>query len=66
VSRVQEIEAQLRNFSAPELRELRAWLDAYEDQIWDEQFAADVAAGSWDALAEKALRDHREGNSRPL
>jgi hypothetical protein len=45
---------------------LRAWLDAYADQIWDEEFEAEVAAGRWDALAEKALRDHREGSSTPL
>ena len=63
MSRVQEIADQLRTLSGAELRELRAWLDAYADQIWDEEFEAEVAAGRWDALAEKALRDHREGSS---
>ncbi|MGO9256385.1 MAG: hypothetical protein ACLQU1_08810 [Bryobacteraceae bacterium] len=66
MSRVQEITEQLRTLSAAELRELRGWLDEYEDQIWDAQFAADVAAGKWDILAEQALRDHREGRSTPL
>jgi hypothetical protein len=66
VSRVQQIADQLRTFSGAELRELRAWLDAYADQIWDEEFEAEVAAGRWDALAGKALRDHREGSSSPL
>ena len=66
MSRVQEITEQLRTLSAAELRELRAWLDEYEDQIWDGQFAAEVAAGKWDTLAEKALRDHREGRTTPL
>jgi len=66
VSRVEEITAQLGSFSPAELRELQAWLDAHEEQIWDQQFEADVAAGKWDALAEKALRDHREGKSTPL
>jgi hypothetical protein len=66
VSRVQDITAQLRTLSAVELRELRAWLDAYEDQIWDEQFAAAVAAGKWDERAGNALRDHRDGRSKPL
>jgi len=41
-------------------------LDAHEEQIWDQQFEADVAAGKWDALAEKALRDHHTGKSTPL
>ena len=66
MSRVQEITEQLRALSGAELRELRAWLDEYEDRIWDEQFEAEIAAGKWDELAEKALRDHREGKSTPL
>lgn len=66
VSRVQEIAEQLRTLSGAELRELRAWLDAYEDRVWDEEFEAEVASGKWDGLAERALRDHSEGNSTPL
>ena len=66
VSRVQEITEQLRHLSGSELRELRAWLDEYEDQAWDEKFEAEVAGGKWDSLAEKALRDHRDGRSTPL
>jgi hypothetical protein len=53
VSRVQEIAEQLRTLSGPELRELRAWLDEYENQVWDVQFGAEVAAGKWDALTER-------------
>ena len=66
MSRVQEIVELVRVLSNAELRELRAWLDEYEDQLWDEQFAVEVAAGNWDSLAEKALQDHREGKSTPL
>jgi hypothetical protein len=66
VSRVQEIAEQMRTLSGAELRELRAWLDDYEDRVWNERFEAEVAAGKWDALAGKALRDHSEGNSTPL
>jgi hypothetical protein len=66
VSRVQEIAEQLRTLSGTELRELRAWLDEYENQLWDQQFEGDLAAGSWDALTERALKDHQEGKSTPL
>jgi hypothetical protein len=66
LSRVEEIAEQLRTLSAAELRELRAWLDQYEDQVWDQQFEAEVAAGEWDARAEKALKDHSEGKSTKL
>ncbi len=66
MSRVEEIAEQVRTLSGAELRELREWLDEFEDQIWDETFEAEVAAGKWDAPGEKALRDHREGKSTPL
>jgi hypothetical protein len=66
LSRVQEIAEQLRTLSGAELRELRAWLDEYENQLWDEQFEAELAAGKWDGLTEKALKDHQEGKSTPL
>ena len=66
MSRVQEIVEQLRTLSLAELRELRAWLDERDDQIWDEAFAAEVSTGKWDGLAEKALKEHREGKSTPL
>ena len=66
MSCVQEITEQLRTLSPAELRELRAWLDEYEDRIWDEQFEAEVAAGEWDELADKALLDHRQEKSTPL
>ena len=46
MTRVQEIIDQFRTLSGVELRELRAWLDEYETHVWDEQFEADVAAGT--------------------
>lgn len=66
VGRVQEIAEQMRTFSGAELRELRAWLDDCEDRMWNGRFESEVAAGKWDALAAKALRDHRDGDSTPL
>jgi len=66
VDRVQAIVEQLSTFSSAELRELRAWLDQYEDRAWDAQFEAEVSAGQWDALADQALQDHAQGRSKPL
>jgi hypothetical protein len=57
----------MRTLSGADLRELRTWLDEYyEDRTWSETFETEVAAGKWDSLAEKALRDHRETHSTPL
>ena len=45
MSRVQEIEAQLRQLSLEEPRELRAWLDEFEARQWDALSEADSKAG---------------------
>jgi hypothetical protein len=66
VSRVKEIADQLRNFSSAELREIRDWLDEYENQAWDRQFESEVASGKWDERAVKALSEHKKGRSTPL
>jgi hypothetical protein len=63
VSRVQEIAEQMRALLIAEFFELRVWLNEYEDQLWDEAFQAEVATGKWNSLAEKSLRNHREGKS---
>ena len=36
-----------------------------EAQQWDQQLAADAAAGKLDSLAEEALRELREGRTTP-
>lgn len=66
MSRVQEIEEQLRTLSGPELRELRAWLDEFESQLWDEQIASDSNAGNLDLILDRARKDEREGKTTPL
>lgn len=66
MSRVEQITEQLRGFSSEEIREVRAWIDEYEDRLWDRRFEAEIAAGKWDELADRALREHREGKSTQL
>jgi hypothetical protein len=45
---------------------VRAWLAEYDENLWDEQIAQDERAGRLEALAEKALAEHRAGRTRPL
>ena len=66
MSGVQELKEKVRALSGLELRELRAWLDEYEDEIWSRKFEGEVASGKWDELGEASLRDHAEGKSTPL
>lgn len=56
MSTVQEIERAIEKLSEEELAEIRAW-------IWDRDIENDAAAGRFDALADEALREHREGKT---
>ncbi|HJT78685.1 MAG TPA: hypothetical protein VJ739_15890 [Gemmataceae bacterium] len=49
-----------------EVARVRAWLAEYDERQWDEQIARDERAGRLNALAERALEEHRAGRTRPL
>jgi hypothetical protein len=66
MSKVENIESQIRELSSEELAALREWFASYDAEVWDRQFEADVNAGKLDALAERALRDHLAGRSTKL
>lgn len=66
MSKVEAIEQQIEKLSPNELAAFRLWYAAFDAEGWDRQFESDVKAGKLDALAEKALRDHTSGQSKPL
>ena len=66
MSRVEELEGQIKALSPNEFQELRAWLAEYDAAVWDQQFHADALAGRLDAIADQALKDFSEGRSTDL
>ncbi len=60
MSRVEEVESQIKTLSLNEFQQLRAWMAEHDAEIWDRQFRADVQAGKLDAIADRALRDFAE------
>lgn len=66
MSKVEAIEQQIEKLSSDELAAFRRWYAAFDAEVWDRQFDVDVKAGKLDALAEKALRSHTSGQSKPL
>jgi hypothetical protein len=66
MSKIEAIEEQIENLSPDELAAFRQWYAAFDAEIWDRQFEADVKAGKLDALADMALRAHTSGQSKPL
>lgn len=49
-----------------QVAQIRAWLDERAEAEWDAQIEQDENAGRLDALAERALAEHRAGRTRPL
>lgn len=66
MSTVQEITTAIANLSRDELAKFRSWFEEFDAEAWDEQFAGDVSAGRLDHVADKALRDLREGHCTDL
>ncbi|MCC6139014.1 MAG: hypothetical protein IT389_00200 [Nitrospira sp.] len=66
MSKVEAIELQIEKLSSEELAAFRRWYAAFDAEAWDRQFEADVNAGKLDAVADKALRSHAAGQSKPL
>ncbi|MDJ0676212.1 MAG: hypothetical protein QNJ36_12640 [Calothrix sp. MO_167.B42] len=63
---VEEIERAVSQLSDEELVQFRTWFAEFDAANWDRQFEKDVASGKLDALADKALKDLRQGNCTNL
>jgi hypothetical protein len=52
-----EIEAAIKQLPEGDIRQLSAWLQAYLDEMWDQQIEADFASGKLDKRIAKAEAD---------
>ena len=66
MGKVKDLETQIQELTAAELTAFRKWFTKFDADNWDREFEADVRAGKLDALADRALRDHRAGRSTKL
>jgi hypothetical protein len=66
MSNLQEIETAISQLSADELTAFRVWFAEFDAEMWDQQFAEDVAAGRLNELAEQARQHLREGRCTNL
>jgi len=65
MSTVEEITAAIAELSPEQVARVRAWLDERAEAEWDAQIEQDERDGKLDALAERALAEHRAGRTRP-
>jgi hypothetical protein len=66
MSTVEEITAAIGQLSADDVTRVRAWLVEYAERLWDEQIERDERSGRLDTLIDRALEEHRAGQTRPL
>ena len=66
MGKVKDLETQIQELTPAELAAFRKWFTKFDADNWDREFEADVRAGKLDALAERALHDHRAGRSTKL
>jgi hypothetical protein len=63
---ITHLKGEFENLSPEEQAEFRAWLSARDAQSWDEQIAADSAAGRFDQMIAEAITERAAGKSREL
>jgi hypothetical protein len=63
---VESITAAIAQLPPEQVAQVRAWLEERAEAEWDAQIERDERQGKLDALAERALAEHRAGRTRPL
>jgi len=66
MTKVENLEREVRDLSARELANFREWFAEFDAAEWDRQMEEDVASGKLDRLADAALADYNAGCSRTL
>ena len=63
---VDAITAAIAELPPEQVAQIRAWLNEKVESEWDARIEQDEREGRLDALAERALTEHRSGRTRPL
>lgn len=66
MSKIENIEKEVRDLSPSELAAFRRWFLEFDAQAWDRQIEEDIRAGKLDKLANEALASHRSGKSKEI
>jgi len=66
MTRVQQLEQEIKELTRSELAAFRKWFQEYDAAEWDRQIEEDALSGQFDRLAEKALSDHKAGRTKEL
>jgi hypothetical protein len=62
MSKIKDIEKEVRQLKPDELRDFRKWFWEFDAEAWDRQFENDALSGKLDSLAETALKSFKSGH----
>ena len=57
MSRLEQLEQQVAELDASELKALRAWFERYDAEVWDRQFESDAKSGKLGRLTSGRASD---------
>jgi hypothetical protein len=63
---LEKLEQSVEKLPAEELAKFRQWFAQFDAHAWDEQLAADSAAGKLQGLMGSAIAEHKAGSTRAL
>jgi hypothetical protein len=63
---LEKLEAEVTKLPADEFAKFRAWIEEYENMLWDQQIESDTATGKFDDLIAEAKADRKSGKAREL
>lgn len=66
MGQVEQIESQIAELPAPDLRAFRAWFSEFDAGQWDSQMESDLLGGKLDGLAAEALAQFDSGQCKRL
>lgn len=66
MTQLEHIQTEIAALSRQDFKQLKAWIEAREWEEWDQQIAADSAAGKLDFLKQEALEAKAKGQLRDL
>ncbi len=61
-----EVIESIKKLPPSELKTLLNWIEEFEEELWDREFERDVKEGKLEALAQKAIKDFRQGKCTEL
>lgn len=63
---VEQLEHEVAQLPPKDLRRFRAWFQAFDAAQWDAELLEAVDGGALDALADEALKEHEQSQTKPL